>query len=133
MLEEEGASPDKVIIGHCDRPHHKLDDLIAIVAKGAYIELDTWGLETYNEMLLEPRFSDTQRVNLLRQLIDRGCGDRLLLGQDMYTKVQRSKYGGHGYGHLLSRAVPLMERSRITADQIERMLVQNPRRVLQLT
>lgn len=132
MLVEEGASPDKVIIGHCDRPHHELNDLVEITRRGAYVELDTWGLETYNEMILEPRYSDTQRVNLLRQLIENGCIDRILLGQDMYTKVQRSKYGGHGYGHLLRRGLPLMKRSQITTNQIESMLVQNPMRVLPL-
>ena len=40
-----------------------------------------------------------------------------------------TRYGGFGYGYILKHFVPRLNRHGVDARSIERMLVDNPRRV----
>ena len=64
------------------------------------------------------------------RLIAEGFGDRILLAQDVCSKHRLARYGGHGYDHILKNIVPRMKRTGITEEQLNAMLVDNPKRVL---
>jgi phosphotriesterase-related protein len=55
---------------------------------------------------------------------------QVVLGQDICTRTRLRRFGGHGYGHLLENAVPLMLRRGLTIDDVDQMLVHTPRRLL---
>jgi phosphotriesterase-related protein len=50
----------------------------------------------------------------------------------VYTKSMLRRYGGMGYEHLLKRIVPFLERRYgVGRDTLDRILIENPRRLLE--
>lgn len=131
VIEEEGLSPDRVIIDHMDRSiFENIDYQYELAKRGAYLEYDVWGLEQYYEKFDDSYLSDPQRADAVQKLIDSGYTSQLLFSQDVYTKTQRKKYGGYGYGHILENIVPMLRSRGVKQDEIEQILIDNPRRIL---
>jgi len=131
MVEEEGLSPDRVVMSHMDRT--VFEDLTyqrELADRGAYIEYDLWGMEASLDQYGDAYMSDFQRLEFVSELIEDGYADRLLFSHDVYTKLQRTAYGGFGYAHVLENVVPLLEKRGISEETIEQILVENPRRML---
>jgi phosphotriesterase-related protein len=59
-----------------------------------------------------------------------GYGDRLLLSHDIFLKYCLTKYGGFGYAHIPENIVPWLRGLGASADDIEQVLVENPRDAL---
>ncbi|MWV63872.1 phosphotriesterase-related protein [Halorubrum sp. JWXQ-INN 858] len=134
IAEEEGLSPDRVVIGHMDMSYwyESLDYQRRIAERGAYVEYDIFGQKTY---LYKPEHrdawpSDVQRAERVAELIEDGYGDRVLLSGDVFLKCHRRAYGGFGYAHVLENVVPILRGLDVDRDAIDRLLVDNPRRVL---
>jgi len=129
ILEAAGADLSRVVISHLDEQpdtaYHR-----AILERGVYVEYDTVGSESYfgGDGSAEP--SDRERVDCLIELLDAGFGDRLLISQDVCTKVQLLKFGGSGYGHILRSIVPRLRRRGVDDATVRKLLVENPARVL---
>ena len=130
ILLSAGVAPDKICISHVDVENRE-DYIYALLQKGVYIEFDNFGKEYY--IRREVRNSgyglfvhDTERVTLLKKLIDDGFVNQLLLACDVCLKNLLHKYGGWGYDHVLSNIVPMMEDEGITQEQILTMLQKNP-------
>jgi len=69
-------------------------------------------------------------VAAILELVQAGYLNRLLLSQDVCTKTMLKAYGGMGYSYVLEFVVPELKRLGIMEDQIGKILVENPRRVL---
>src|SRR4029077_12626942 len=98
ILEAAGADLGRVVVSHLDEQpdtaYHR-----AVLQRGAYVEYDTFGSESYFDGDGSAGPSDRERVECLIELLDAGFGDRLLISHDVCTKVQLLRYGGFGYGH----------------------------------
>ena len=70
--------------------------------------------------------TDTERVKLIKLLIDKGYLNQILLSCDVCLKTCTRTYGGYGYDHLLTNIIPMMEDEGITQEQIDTMLKNNP-------
>jgi len=129
ILEAAGADLSRVVISHLDEQpdtaYHR-----AILERGVYVEYDTFGSESYFDGDGSAEPSDRERVDCLIELLDAGFGDRLLISQDVCTKVQLLKYGGSGYGHILRSIVPRLRRRGVDEATVRMLLVENPARVL---
>jgi phosphotriesterase-related protein len=129
ILEAAGADLSRVVISHLDEQpdtaYHR-----AILERGAYVEYDTFGSESYFDGDGSAEPSDRERVDCLIELLDAGFGDRLLISQDVCTKVQLLKYGGLGYGHILRSILPRLRRRAVDDATVRKLLVENPARVL---
>ena len=130
ILLSAGVTPEKICISHVDVENRE-DYIYALLQKGVYVEFDNFGKEYY--IRREVRNSgyglfvhDTERVTLLKKLIDDGFVNQLLLACDVCLKNLLHKYGGWGYDHVLSNIVPMMEDEGITQEQILTMLQKNP-------
>ena len=130
ILLNAGVAPDRICISHVDVENRE-DYIYALLKKGVYIEFDNFGKEYY--IRREVRHSgyglfvrDTQRVSLLKKLIDDGYLNQLLLSCDICLKNLLHKYGGWGYDHILTNIVPMMQDEGITEADIHTMLVINP-------
>ena len=130
ILLNAGVSPDRICISHIDVENRE-DYIHALLQKGVYVEFDNFGKEYY--IRREVRNSgygcfvhDTQRVSLVKKLIDMGYLNQLLLTCDLCLKNLLHCYGGWGYDHVLTNIVPMMEDEGITTEQIQTMLVKNP-------
>ena len=130
ILLDAGVSPDKICISHID-VENRLEYIYALLRKGVYVEFDNFGKEYY--IRREVRNSgyglfvhDTERVALLKKMIDDGYLRQILLSCDVCLKNLLHTYGGWGYDHVLTNIVPMMEDEGITNEQIHTLLVENP-------
>lgn len=130
ILLSAGVPAEKICISHIDVENRE-DYICTLLKKGVYIEFDNFGKEYY--IRREVRNSgyglfvhDTERVALLKKLIDDGCIGQILLSCDLCLKNLMHKYGGWGYDHVLKNIVPMMEDEGITAEQTEVLLKTNP-------
>jgi phosphotriesterase-related protein len=143
VLEEAGADLSRVIVGHQDSllAQGDLDleplfeHLVSLAQRGSCVQFDTVGKEysfpalpDYSETFWFP--SDRVRAKALKVLVDAGIADRLLLSQDVCSKVDLMRYGGFGYGHILRTFSRDLEEAGVSAEDVTRMLVDNPRRIL---
>ena len=132
ILEDEGADFKRTIISHMDvfldRP---MDYSFMAADKGMYIEYDTWGFEgTWPDVGLAAP-SDTQRLTGTSRLIENGYLDQVLLSQDVCLKIHTTAYGGTGRAHILRDCIALFKSADITDEEIQAMLVDNPKRILE--
>ena len=130
ILLEEGVRPERMVMEHMDeQPDH--DYHLAVAGTGVYLEFDTWGSEFYYGppySVPEPR--DIQRAECVKYLIDKGHLNQILLAQDVWLRQLMKKYGGEGYDSLLRYGVPRLKMAGVTQEQIDVMLVENPKRLL---
>jgi phosphotriesterase-related protein len=77
-----------------------------------------------------PFQADARRLDALTALLDRDLAHRLVLGQSVWMKIQLRRHGGYGYGHLMRTIVPALRVRGVPEAQIQQMLVENPRRLL---
>ena len=125
ILRSEGADLRKVSICHMDSAFLEDSYFEAILATGAWIELDTFG----ENFCLHPNYgpSDLDRIKLLTRLIERGYTRQIMLGSDVCLKCRLHAYGGWGYDHLLTNVVPAMNRHGITHEHLNTLMVTNPK------
>ncbi len=74
--------------------------------------------------------SDAQRLDFIKRIADAGYCDRVVIGQDIFTKHRLVTYGGHGYGHILENIVPTMRRKGFSEDEIRAITEDNPANIL---
>ena len=74
--------------------------------------------------------ADALVAEAIPQLLDAGYEDRLLLSQDVCMKMHLKAYGGTGYSFVLEKFLPYLRMLGVTEEQIHKMMVVNPRRVL---
>ena len=102
LLASAGADISRVIMGHLDRTVFEFDALQSIAASGCYLEWDLFGNEgSYYPLAEIDMPSDAQRLDFMKRVADAGYSDRIVIGQDIFTKHRLVRYGGHGYGHIL--------------------------------
>lgn len=136
ILLSNGVNPKKIAISHVD-VENNMDYIHTLLKKGVYIEFDNFGKEYYVDR--EARrdgyglfVHDTDRVACLKQLIDEGYEDQILLSCDVCLKTCLRTFGGYGYDHVLVNIVPMMNEYGIEDKTIEKMLKINPLKFLDL-
>ena len=132
ILMAADADPKRVIIGHLDHTLNDYGSLKALADRGCFMEYDNFGSEATSGANLggQDNVSDVERLNRIEFLINSGHLDKILLSHDVCTKHKYYSYGGTGYAHLLDNIVPRMKMRGFTREQIDTMLVDNPRRAL---
>jgi len=132
---KHGANPEKICVCHIDV---KLDEeyIMGILERGAYAEFDDFGKEYYVDRkyrnLLDDSFAyDTQRVEFIRKLVDKGYTKQILVTNDICLKSMLHKYGGWGYDHIGENIVPMMEDFGIGENDIKTIIRDNPVRLLE--
>jgi phosphotriesterase-related protein len=129
ILEEAGADLTRVAISHCDELiepawHAK------IAERGAVLSFDTFGSETYFDRSFEHEPRDTDRIECLLRLLEKGYGSQITLAHDICTLIQFRQYGGWGWDHLLSNIAPLLRHAGVSQQELEVMFIETPRRLL---
>ena len=131
LLMEEGADPGKIIIGHTF--YASIEQLEAILRHGAYVQLDNIGTKWRG-------LSDDRAVGLMKQAIDRGYDDRLLVtfdrfwyqmrGDRPFTELDPEVATRMPLEFLPDTFIPLMREHGIGDDDIHRIMADNPKRLL---
>ncbi len=128
LLAEEGADLTRVIVGHSNELAVDLPFMTELLDRGVYIQFDLLG----RNPTVRRRVSDTDVAHGIVDLVEKGYVDRILLSQDVCTKVQLKSYGGTGFSFIHEQFIPYLEALGVTTEQIGAILVSNPRRVLTL-
>jgi predicted metal-dependent phosphotriesterase family hydrolase len=121
ILAEEGVPLDRVVVGHCDT-YPVLDYHRAVLERGSWVEFDT--------IRGNFEFDTQQQLENLCALIKEGHLDRLLLSQDICITRFFTAYGGKGYAFVITEFVQRLLDAGISQEQIDTLLIENPRRML---
>ena len=134
-IRTAGGDPTRVIVSHIDRTIFDLDTLFALADTGCVVEYDFFGIESSyyvaDEQVDLP--NDGKRLSFIRELIQRGNRDQVVISHDICTKTRLRRYGGHGYTHIPKHVVPMMRAKGFSDADVQAILIDNPRRCLTLT
>jgi phosphotriesterase-related protein len=136
VFQEEGVDLSRVIIGHSG-DSTDLEYLETLLRNGSYLGMDRFGWD------LRGAFED--RVATVATLCERGHADRMVLSHDACGVVcgpnlmppdesaELPPQPNLHWGHLLDAVVPALMERGVTEEQIDRMLVGNPRDIFAAT
>jgi phosphotriesterase-related protein len=139
ILKEEGAPMDRVCIGHSG-DSVDVDYLESLLREGVYVSLDRYPGRA-------PRPTWEQRNEVVKALLDRGWGERLMLGHDGWIArwipmgrersthpyawtSESAEYNADGLLHLSRVAIPGLMESGVTREQVDMLMREVPRRFL---
>jgi phosphotriesterase-related protein len=134
ILLEEGVDPAKIQIAHTGDTDD-LDYIASLLDKGVWIGMDRYGL---------PMFLPTENRNrTVLALLERGHADRMLLSQDYVVAIDwfpeeavEQLVGGGlvqedwSMTLLFETVIPTLREGGMTDEQLDTMMVQNPKRWL---
>ncbi len=130
FLLSEGVSPGRVAVTTLDSSVLDLPDrsraIRRIADRGSFIQIGLWGAEPYAPTIP----SDWQRTQLVIDLLHEGYREHLLFGDDAASKMRLRSYGGRGYAHIPSRVRSMLASYGVSADDLDQILIDNPRRLL---
>src|ERR1700739_1367460 len=130
FYEQRGVDVTKVVVGH-DGGSNDLDYLKWIMDKGATIGCDRFGLDMFNPT--------PDRVRTIAALCERGYAHRILLSHDAACYMDfmsgeasqallRQAMPNWNFLHISQDVLPALRNEGVTDEQIDTMLVDNPRR-----
>jgi len=131
FAKANGADLARMVISHIDRTIFDSDRLLRLADTGVTLEFDLFGQEqSYYALSDIDMPNDAIRLRHLRTLIQHGHLDRVVISHDICYLTRLTRFGGHGYGHIFRNVVPMMRRRGFSEDEIDAILVRNPRRLL---
>ncbi len=131
FIRAAGGDLQRVVISHIDRTIFDADRLLRLADTGCTLEFDLFGQETSYYRLSDIDMpNDAQRLRHIRLLIEHGHLDRVVISHDICYLTRLTRFGGHGYGHIFRNVVPMMRRRGYSEDEVDAILVRNPRRLL---
>jgi phosphotriesterase-related protein len=145
LFQDEGVDLARVVIGHLDLATD-IDYLFAVLATGVNIAFDTIGKQWFDYMVPDPRErgegelvkwtycrSDEARLDMMTRLVERGHGPQIVLSLDLLgreTYINEDTIGEHGYSYLHGSFLPSLLERGVSQEEVDRMLLSNPARIL---
>ena len=129
IFAQEGVDLSRVIIGHSG-DSEDLGYLRGLREWGSTIGMDRFGLENF--------LSTGKRVEVVARLCAEGYAGQMVLSHDAncWTDMlseedkRRTRPRWH-YNHISDDILPALRKAGVTEDQIEQMLVRNPRAIFE--
>jgi phosphotriesterase-related protein len=128
IFSEEGVDLSRVVIGHSG-DSTDLDYLLEIADSGAYLGMDRFGIDTI--------LGFDERVDTVARLCAMRRADRMVLSHDASCYIDHYRGGrapaalpNWNYLHITRDVVPALLAHGVTDEQVNQMLVVNPRRIL---
>jgi phosphotriesterase-related protein len=110
-----------------------LDWAQKILDAGATVCVDLFGMPQDNEQLHSFGRADAIKVAGLLKLIKLGYEKQLVVGCDIYQKIQTQGWGGHGYSRILDYLKPALLKYEAGEEAVDNILIYNPRRLLEFS
>jgi phosphotriesterase-related protein len=127
VFEEEGVDLSRLVLAHCGDTTD-CDYLESLAERGSYLGMDRFGLD------VQLPFAD--RVKTVVEMCERGHADKMVLSQDaavfidwLPMELLPQALPNWHYHHVHDDVLPALRERGVTDEQIERMLVLNPREV----
>jgi phosphotriesterase-related protein len=129
IFEEEGVDLSRVVIGHSGDTTD-IAYLEKLIANGSYIGMDRFGID-----VLLP-FED--RVNTVAKMCERGHADKMVLSHDaacfndwLPEAALPSVLPNWHFLHIHNDVIPALKQRGVTEEQINTMLIDNPRKIFE--
>jgi phosphotriesterase-related protein len=128
VFEEEGVDLSRVVIGHSG-DSTDVAYLEEIMARGSYIGMDRFGID-----LILPF---EERVQIVATLCERGHADQMVLSHDASCFIDwlpqeaMQMMPRWNYLHITKDVIPALKNSGVTDEQIDIMLVDNPKMIFE--
>jgi phosphotriesterase-related protein len=126
VFREDGVDLSKVVIGHSG-DSTDLNYLTALADAGSYLGMDRFGLDRI--------LPTDQRIDTIVELVRRGYADRIVLAHDTscyidwFSEEIRARVSPNWhFTHISDDVLPALRSQGVTDEQIDTMLVANPRR-----
>lgn len=136
IIEEEGGDPTKVIIGHAFVEPQSVEQIIDICKRGASVQVDHLGIPWRHDSV---ESLDEHIANLMVQVADRGHLDQMTITYDRWffnprgaatTENPQLLNQKVGLGHLFTSFAPRLAKKGFGAAELEKLLIDNPKRIL---
>ena len=131
IFAQEGVDLRRVIIGHSG-DSDDLGYLRGLMERGSTIGMDRFGLEHF--------LPTAKRVEVLARLCAEGYAAKMVLSHDancwtdLVSEEEKRRTRPHWhYNHIPDDILPALRAAGISEDQIEQMLVRNPRAIFEAT
>lgn len=135
LLISEGADPSRIVIGHmCGNTN--LADQVRVLKTGVFVGFDRFGLEG----IVGAPF-DAVREAMLIGLIGTGYGKQILLSHDtvnhwlgrplVLPEIVVQMLANWHPTNIFENVIPVLQKAGITDEQIDTLLIENPRRLFQ--
>ena len=131
VFESEGVDLSRVVIGHCGDTDD-LNYLKQIADRGSYLGMDRFGIDGY--------LPTAERTAVVAELCKQGYADRMVLSHDascyidwIAGEVPLGSLPDWHYLHISHDVLPALLEHGVTPEQIDNMLVDNPRKFLEST
>lgn len=108
-LDRDGVDRSRIVLCHTDYDLRDLALHREALALGINVELDLFGMPVWTRRNWVHAPTDARRTEAVLELLDAGGRGRLLISQDVCMKIQLTRYGGFGHGHLLAHVRELFE------------------------
>ena len=131
-LERAGADLRRVVFCHQDGSGADFGYQQELLRLGLTLEYDVFGFEMgfVVDGVAAQWPTDMLRIQELKRLIDSGWIEQIVISQDICMKCMTRKYGGWGYAHILDVLVPRFRAVGIGSNELQTLMVKNPRRLL---
>lgn len=128
LLSELGVPLDRVVIGHSG-DSTDVDYLHELAAQGSFLGFDRFGMEHLG--------ADEDRIRMLLLLLEQGYEQQLVLSHDaaFFSRVTPPSWRAIAtpnwhMEHLFTNILPRLRREGVDDATLQRLMVDNPRRVL---
>jgi phosphotriesterase-related protein len=120
----EHVPADRVLVGDLDR-QDATGAAAAAAERGAFVGIDHVGLNDDAGYL-----TDTERADLVLELVAAGHVDKVILSSNAIGVAKGLPEYDLPYGHVLETFIPFLRGRGLSAEDAQRILVDNPRRLL---
>jgi phosphotriesterase-related protein len=129
VFEAEGVSPARVSIGHSDDTDD-MDYLIGLAKRGYTLGMDHafWGMAPGAALPWQ------KRVESIKRLIDAGFVDKIFFSNDwVHGDVERERVNPEGMLFTIRKTIPYLKQLGVSEQQIQAILIENPKRFFSRT
>ena len=138
LLKDAGANLGHTVMSHVCSLDADTDAICKLAESGCYLEYDLFGRAPgviigsgqSQAMDFMEVLSDGKQIDIIRKLIKLGYLEKIIISHDVCHKIRLHHYGGSGFDHILVFVVPLMRAMGMTDEQIDTILIENPRRLM---
>jgi phosphotriesterase-related protein len=127
ILTEEGVDPSRIVIGHSDTvkdPRYVRD----LLARGVYVEFDCMMAVKRGGEIAAHELN--RRVELVRDLVEAGFAERILLSQDVSQRSHQHALGGPGLTFIFEEFASAAHAAGVAPELLAMMSTDNVRRAL---
>jgi len=129
IFQEEGVDLSRVVIGHSGDTTN-IEYLEDLIANGSYLGMDRFGIDVI--------LSFEDRVKTVAKLCERGHADKMVLSHDaacfndwLPERDLPAVLPNWNFLHIHNDVIPALKKQGVTDQQIETMLVHNPRKIFE--